>query len=200
LNKERKKRKKLVVQCFCVWRPQFLALSSDEFRNKFVQVRNSIKNIEFEFRKWDRIYSPSSNSNSEFDFIGPKSWISRFNLDKFSAKKFKMSILDHNCTFWAIKRPIKIWFGPFFSKFDGRIWSNLIKCLNSNKFEFRISFSKFENSKFEWIRPSLPGTHSNTFIVSHIVFQNSGWHGNIDMSGPFLSLFIFSSDFSSIVI
>jgi len=49
----------LAQMCVCL-------LSSDEFRNKFVQVQNLTKYVEFEFQNWSRIYSLNLNL-TEFD-------------------------------------------------------------------------------------------------------------------------------------
>ncbi len=49
------KSNKMLLQNACT-------LSSDEFRNEFAEVRNSTKNIEFEFRNYGRIHFQNSKS------------------------------------------------------------------------------------------------------------------------------------------
>jgi hypothetical protein len=44
---------------------------------------------------------------------------------------------------------------------------------------------KISGSIFLCMKATIPGTHSNTFIVSQSVFQNSGWHGYIDYTDHF---------------
>ena len=64
--RERKKREEKSI--FILSKYYVKLVSSDEFRNKFVQVRNSTKNIEFEFRNRSRIHLSNSNSFFNFEF------------------------------------------------------------------------------------------------------------------------------------
>lgn len=65
-------------------------LSSDEFRKKFVQVRNSNENVEFDR---GRIYSLNSNRVIKFEFEGLKCHQLSQMWSNSTPKKFEIAIV-----------------------------------------------------------------------------------------------------------
>ncbi len=68
-------------------------LSSDEFRKKFVQVRNLNENVEFVFGNRGQIYSLNSNRVIKFEFEGLKCHQLSQMWSNSTPKKFEIAIV-----------------------------------------------------------------------------------------------------------